>query len=96
MLTSVKVTAEERIWDDAERPGWYQRAVIVPRQWTLLTGIYGYPVNVCELRLKQALERPLVPSPIPDGPTLPSLTVMHKYFNSNALHLEIKGLIQML
>ena len=55
---------------------------------------YLSPVNFCELSLKQVLERPLVPSPIPDPLTLPSLTVMHKYFNSNALHLEIKGLIQ--
>lgn len=49
-----------------------------------------------ELNLKQVLRRPPAPPPICDSLTLPGLTVTHKYFNSNALHLEIKGLIQVL
>lgn len=49
-----------------------------------------------ELSLKQAMKGTPHPQAIPEPLTLPGLTVMHKYFNSNALHLEIKGLIQVL
>lgn len=47
--------------------------------------------------LETSLESAFPLPPISDDQlTLPGLTVMHKYFNSNALHLEIKGLIQVL
>lgn len=50
------------------------------RQWPLYA---DKPVNV-EMNLQKSLESASPPLPHPHPLTLPGLTVMHKYFNSNA------------